>query len=63
MLEAAAGGLDVAVHAIGDGANRAALNAFEATREQWEQALDPSPDRARPVPRRRRPADGLPSSA
>jgi predicted amidohydrolase YtcJ len=26
----------VAVHAIGDGANRAALDAFEATRELWE---------------------------
>ena len=39
MLEAAAGGLDVAVHAIGDAANRAALNAFEATRERWERRL------------------------
>ncbi len=39
VREAAAGGLDVAVHAIGDGANRAALNAFETTRERWEQAL------------------------
>jgi predicted amidohydrolase YtcJ len=37
--EAAAGGLGLAVHAIGDGANRAALNAFERTRERWEQAL------------------------
>jgi predicted amidohydrolase YtcJ len=26
----------VAVHAIGDGANRAALDAFEATREAWQ---------------------------
>jgi predicted amidohydrolase YtcJ len=26
----------VAVHAIGDGANRAALDAFEATRDAWE---------------------------
>jgi predicted amidohydrolase YtcJ len=37
--EAAAGGLAMAVHAIGDGANRAALNAFERTRADWEQAL------------------------
>ncbi len=29
-------GWPVAVHAIGDGANRAALDAFEATREDWE---------------------------
>jgi hypothetical protein len=28
-------GWPVAVHAIGDGANRAALDAFEATREEW----------------------------
>ena len=27
------------MHAIGDGANRAALNAFERTRELWQQAL------------------------
>ncbi len=39
VLEAAAGGLDVAVHAIGDAANRAALNAFQATRETWSEAL------------------------
>lgn len=39
VIEAAAGGLDVAVHAIGDGANRAALNGFEATRERWEASL------------------------
>jgi predicted amidohydrolase YtcJ len=39
IAEAAAGGLGMAVHAIGDGANRAALNAFERTRDQWEQAL------------------------
>jgi predicted amidohydrolase YtcJ len=39
VLEAAAGGLDVAVHAIGDAANRAALDAFEATRETWSEAL------------------------
>jgi predicted amidohydrolase YtcJ len=29
-------GWPVAVHAIGDGANRAALDAFEATREGWQ---------------------------
>jgi predicted amidohydrolase YtcJ len=28
----------VAVHAIGDGANRAALDAFEATRDAWQAA-------------------------
>ena len=39
VLEAAAGGLDVAVHAIGDAANRAALDAFQATRETWSEAL------------------------
>jgi predicted amidohydrolase YtcJ len=39
VLEAAAGGLDVAVHAIGDAANRAALDAFERTRHVWEDAL------------------------
>jgi predicted amidohydrolase YtcJ len=31
--------LGVAVHAIGDGANRAALDAFEATRDVWENAM------------------------
>src|SRR5207247_6086404 len=31
----AAAGFPVAVHAIGDAANRAALDAFEATREAW----------------------------
>ena len=36
---AARGGLGVAVHAIGDGANRAALNAFARTRHVWEDAL------------------------
>jgi predicted amidohydrolase YtcJ len=37
--EAAAGGLAVTVHAIGDGANRAALDAFAATREVWQGAI------------------------
>ncbi len=31
----AGAGLDLAVHAIGDAANRAVLDALEATREQW----------------------------
>jgi predicted amidohydrolase YtcJ len=39
VCEAAAGGLGIAVHAIGDGANRAALDAFENTRVAWEDAL------------------------
>jgi predicted amidohydrolase YtcJ len=39
VMEAADGGLGIAVHAIGDGANRAALNAFERTRGTWEDAL------------------------
>jgi len=39
IAEATACGLAVAVHAIGDGANRAALNAFDRTRELWQQAL------------------------
>jgi predicted amidohydrolase YtcJ len=39
---ASAGGLDVAVHAIGDRANRDVLDAFEATRELWQpQGLRP----------------------
>jgi hypothetical protein len=32
----AVGGWPVAVHAIGDGANREALDAFEATRDVWQ---------------------------
>ena len=36
MRRAAAAGWPVAVHAIGDAANRAALDAFEATRDEWE---------------------------
>ena len=35
IRRAAAAGFPVAVHAIGDGANRAALDAFETTREVW----------------------------
>ncbi len=36
VREAAAAGWPVAVHAIGDAANRAALDAFEATRDAWQ---------------------------
>jgi predicted amidohydrolase YtcJ len=35
VREAAAAGWPVGVHAIGDGANRAALDAFEASAEAW----------------------------
>src|SRR4029079_17423024 len=34
---AAASGLSVAVHAIGDGANRAVLDALDETRAAWEE--------------------------
>jgi predicted amidohydrolase YtcJ len=37
VSRAAAAGWPVAVHAIGDAANRAALDAFEATREDWQR--------------------------
>ena len=36
VRRAAPAGLPVAVHAIGDAANRNALDAFEATREVWQ---------------------------
>lgn len=36
VREAAEAGFPIGVHAIGDAANRAALDAFEATREVWE---------------------------
>jgi predicted amidohydrolase YtcJ len=36
VARAAAAGWPVAVHAIGDAANRAALDAFEETRELWQ---------------------------
>ncbi len=36
VRDAAAAGWPVAVHAIGDAANRAALDAFEATRDAWQ---------------------------
>ncbi len=36
VRRAARAGWPVAVHAIGDGANRSALDAFEATRDEWQ---------------------------
>jgi predicted amidohydrolase YtcJ len=36
VLAGAEAGFPVAVHAIGDGANREALDAFERTRPVWE---------------------------
>ncbi|HWH06589.1 MAG TPA: amidohydrolase, partial [Gaiellaceae bacterium] len=36
VLRGAEAGWPVAVHAIGDGANRAALDAFEVTRDVWQ---------------------------
>ena len=48
----ARGGWPVAVHAIGDLANREALDAFEETRDEWAPlGLRPA-DRARAAPRR-----------
>jgi hypothetical protein len=38
VARASRGGLDVAVHAIGDSANRDVLDAFETTRDLWEPA-------------------------
>ncbi len=38
VRRAAAAGFPVSVHAIGDAANRAALDAFEATRDAWGPA-------------------------
>jgi len=50
IREAAALGVPVAVHAIGDGANRAALDAFERTRDAWEAgALRPRIEHAQCV--------------
>ena len=63
VREAAALGVPVAVHAIGDGANRAALDAFERTRDVWEARGAAAADRARAVRRRRRPAARSPRSA
>ena len=47
----AALGWPVAVHAIGDLANREALDAFEASRDAWAPARAAAPDRARPAAR------------
>jgi predicted amidohydrolase YtcJ len=50
VREAAAGGLAIAVHAIGDGANRAALAAFAATAAAWQgEALRPRIEHAQCV--------------
>ena len=43
-------GWPVGVHAIGDQANRNALDAFEATRDAWEHEGPAPADRARAVP-------------
>ncbi len=40
-------GFPLGVHAIGDRANHEALDAFEATQDDWEAARPASPDRAR----------------
>ena len=55
-------GWPVGVHAIGDQANRNALDAFEATRDAWAAARSPPPDRARAVPDARRISPASPSS-
>ena len=46
-------GWPVAVHAIGDRANREALDAFERTEEHWQPARPAAAHRARAVPRAR----------
>ena len=56
VREAAAAGWPVAVHAIGDAANRAALDAFEATRRRLAPARPAPAHRARPAARRGRAA-------
>ncbi len=43
-------GWPVGVHAIGDRANREALDAFEVTREAWQPQRPAAADRACPVP-------------
>ena len=47
----ASAGWPVAVHAIGDRANREALDAFESTRDEWAAARAAAADRACAVPR------------
>ena len=54
IRDAAAAGMPVAVHAIGDLANREALDAFEATEDAVAAARAAPPRRARPVRARRR---------
>ena len=56
VREAAAAGWPVGVHAIGDAANRAALDAFEATAGRLAAARAAPAHRARPAARRRRAA-------
>ena len=57
MREGAAAGWPVGVHAIGDAANTAALDAFERSQDVWRAARPAAADRARAVPRPgRRPA-------
>ena len=56
-------GWPVAVHAIGDQANRDALDAFEATRDAWEPQGPAAADRARAVPRAPRISPASPRSA
>ena len=54
ILAGAAAGFPVAVHAIGDRANREALDAFEADARDVGAARASSPDRARAARRARR---------
>ncbi len=56
VREAAAAGWPVGVHAIGDAANRAALDAFEASARRLAAARPAPAHRARPAARRRRAA-------
>ena len=53
VREGAAAGWPVAVHAIGDAANTAALDAFERSQDAWRAARPAAADRARAVPRPR----------
>ena len=53
VREAAGAGLPVAVHAIGDRANRDALDAFEATRDAWRRSGCASGSSTRSCSRRR----------
>ena len=63
VLAGRAPGFPVAVHAIGDGANREALDAFERTRDGLGAARPAPPGRARAAARARGPAAASPSSA